>query len=368
MAGIRFENVTKIFHQEETRKSVVAVDNLNLEIPDGRFTVLLGPSGCGKTTTLRLIAGLEIPERGEIYIGERKVTRTHPKERNIAMVFQDYALYPHMNVYDNLAFGLRNLKFPKKEIEERVREVARMLQIEELLERTPRELSGGQRQRVALGRAIVRHPEVYLMDEPLSNLDAKLRAEVRIELLELQRKLGTTTVYVTHDQVEAMTLGDIIVVMNNGVVQQIGKAKELYEKPANIFVAKFIGSPPMNLIKGTIIRQDGLKIKINDTLLDIPKEKWESLEGYMNNEVILGIRPEDIKDASVSGKEEYIISTVDVIEYLGAEVLVHFHINSDKIVARLDSEIEIGKDRKWKTYFDMKKIRFFDPVTENSIA
>lgn len=368
MAGIRFEKVTKIFHQEETGKSVVAVNNLNLEIPDGRFTVLLGPSGCGKTTTLRLIAGLEIPEQGDIYIGDKRVTRTHPKERNIAMVFQDYALYPHMNVYDNLAFGLRNLRFPKKEIEERIREVTKMLQIEELLERTPRELSGGQRQRVALGRAIVRHPEVYLMDEPLSNLDAKLRAEVRIELLELQRKLGTTTVYVTHDQVEAMTLGDIIVVMNNGVVQQIGKAKELYEKPANIFVARFIGSPPMNLVKVEIVQKDGLKAKINNTLIDIPKENWEKLESYLNSEVILGIRPEDIKDADTERIEEYIVSTVDVVEYLGAEVLVHFHINSDKIIARLDSEIEISKDRKWKIYFDMKKARFFDPVTEISIT
>ena len=367
MAGVRFENVTKVFRQEETGKNVVAVNNLNLEIPDGRFTVLLGPSGCGKTTTLRLIAGLETPEEGEIYIGDRRVTRTHPKERNIAMVFQDYALYPHMNVYDNLAFGLRNLRFPKKEIDNRIKEVARMLHIEELLERTPRELSGGQRQRVALGRAIVRHPEVYLMDEPLSNLDAKLRAEVRIELLELQRKLGTTTVYVTHDQVEAMTLGDIIVVMNNGIVQQIGKARELYEKPANIFVARFIGSPPMNLIKAKIISQNGLKAIINGIPLRIPEEKWEKLENYLDKEVILGVRPEDIREANV-GKEDYVTSTIDVIEYLGAEVLIHFHINDDKIIARTNSEIEVSKDRRWNVYFDMKKVCFFDTITENAIV
>lgn len=367
MAEVRFENVTKVFEQESKGVKVVALDNLNLEIPDGSFTVLLGPSGCGKTTTLRLIAGLEIPTSGDIYIGGLKVTRLHPKERNIAMVFQDYALYPHMSVYDNLSFALKNLKFPKKEIEMRVKEVAEMLQIQELLSRTPRELSGGQRQRVALGRAIVRSPQVYLMDEPLSNLDAKLRAEVRIELLQLQRRLGTTTVYVTHDQVEAMTLGDIIVVMNLGLVQQIGKPRDLYEKPENIFVASFIGSPAMNLIGAKVVRENGLKVKIGETLISIPKDKETALSSYIDQNVIFGIRPEHIYDSE--GKDENVVNLkVDVVEYLGSQVLVHARINDERIIASGSPEISIEKDRNWKAILDKEKIHIFDQNSGKRIA
>ncbi|WP_258359503.1 ABC transporter ATP-binding protein [Moorella sulfitireducens] len=316
MAGVKLAGVSKVFG------NTTAVARTDLEIKDGEFLVLVGPSGCGKSTTLRMIAGLETPTEGDIYIGDRKVTNLEPKDRDIAMVFQNYALYPHMKVFDNMAFGLRLRKVPRQEIEARVKEAAEILGIAHLLDRFPKQLSGGQRQRVALGRAIVRHPQVFLMDEPLSNLDAKLRVQTRAELIKLHQRLKTTVIYVTHDQTEAMTMGTRIVVMKDGVVQQVGTPKEIYNNPVNIFVAGFIGSPPMNFIKGIIENTNGkLLFKAKGITLPLPAT---DMAVPSNTEVILGIRPESL--AIVNGENngtQSISCEVEVVENIGSETIIH---------------------------------------------
>ncbi len=323
MARVLVKNLVKRFGK------VTAVDNVSFEVRDGEFVVLLGPSGCGKTTTLRLIAGLEYPDEGEIWIGDRMVNDLPPKDRDVAMVFQNYALYPHMTVYDNLAFPLKIRKMPREEIDRKVREVARLLQIEELLDRKPGQLSGGQQQRVALGRALVREPKVFLMDEPLSNLDAKLRIYMRAELKRLQRELGITTIYVTHDQAEAMTMADRIVVLNRGRIQQIGSPEELYYRPANVFVAGFIGAPPMNFLEASVEEHDG-KLVLNTGVfrIELPERMAEALRAAgLPREVIFGIRPEHIEIVEEGG---YPVE-VFVTEPLGGETIIDFK-HGDKIL------------------------------------
>src|SRR5690606_29050166 len=293
MAGLNLTNIKKVYD-----KGVVSVQDFNLEIRDKEFLVLVGPSGCGKSTTLRMIAGLEDISEGDLYIGEKRVNDVSPKDRDIAMVFQNYALYPHMNVYDNMAFGLKLRKFKKDEIDRRVKDAARILGLEAYLDRKPKALSGGQRQRVALGRAIVRDAKVFLMDEPLSNLDAKLRVQMRAEIQKLHHRLQTTTIYVTHDQTEAMTMATRLVVLKDGLIQQVGAPKEVYDKPNNIFVGGFIGSPAMNFFNGTL--EEG-SISLGETKVAVPEGKMKVLreQGYIGKEVVLGVRPEDIHDEPV---------------------------------------------------------------------
>ncbi|MDK2869402.1 MAG: multiple sugar transport system ATP-binding protein [Pyrococcus sp.] len=369
MAGVRLVGVWKQFG------SFTAVKDLTLEVRDGEFLVLLGPSGCGKTTTLRMIAGLEEPTKGQIYIGDKLVADPEkgvfvpPKDRDIAMVFQSYALYPHMTVYENIAFPLKLRKVPKQEIDKKVREVAEMLGLTELLNRKPRELSGGQRQRVALGRAIVRRPQVFLMDEPLSNLDAKLRVKMRAELKKLQKQLGVTTIYVTHDQVEAMTMGDRIAVMNQGVLQQVGTPEEVYEKPANTFVAGFIGSPPMNFLDATIT-EDGF-LDFGEFRLKLLPDQFEVLQDYVGKEVIFGIRPEDIYDAlfaqvKIPG-ENMARGVVDIIENLGGEKIVHISIGGLIVTAKFPGESRVKEGDEIDIVFDMKKIHIFNKKTGKAI-
>ncbi|AMM54930.1 ABC transporter ATP-binding protein [Pyrococcus kukulkanii] len=363
MAEVKLVNVWKIFG------GFVAVRDLSLEVGDGEFLVLLGPSGCGKTTTLRMIAGLEEPSRGRIIIGDKVVADAErgvfvpPKERDVAMVFQSYALYPHMSVYDNIAFPLKLRKLPKQEIDKRVREVAEMLGLTELLNRKPRELSGGQRQRVALGRAIVRRPKVFLMDEPLSNLDAKLRVKMRAELKKLQRQLGVTTIYVTHDQVEAMTMGDRIAVMNKGILQQVGTPEEVYEKPKNTFVAGFIGTPPMNFIEGTV-REDGF-IDFGEFKLKLLPDQFEVLQeaNIVEKTIIFGIRPEDIYDAmfaqiKIPG-ENMARAKVDIVENLGGEKIVHLRIGEITFQAKFTGESKVKEGQEIDVVFDMKRAHVF---------
>lgn len=359
MAKVVFEHVTKTFIDEK-RGRFNAVDDVSFEIKDQEFVVFVGPSGCGKTTSLRMISGLERQTAGNIYIGDKIVNQLKPKERNIAMVFQDYALYPHMTVYENLSFGLRNLKVKKDIIQEKVKEAVKILGIENLLDRKPRELSGGQRQRVAIGRAIVRNPEVFLFDEPLSNLDAKLRVQMRVELAELHKKLGTTIVYVTHDQVEAMTLGQRIVVMNEGKVQQFATPDELYNHPANIFVATFIGAPSMNIMDGTL---DAGKIVVNGEAFDLP-EKYRALRERSNGrKVKVGIRPEDILDPQfshhISNKGE-IQAEIKVVERLGNENLLYFDKFGSKFTARVGSESRITAGDTVSLILNLDKIYLFD--------
>ncbi|MGI9862854.1 sn-glycerol-3-phosphate ABC transporter ATP-binding protein UgpC [Moorella naiadis] len=331
--GVKLEGVTKVFG------NTTAVAKTYLEIKDGEFLVLVGPSGCGKSTTLRMIAGLEKPTEGEIYIGEQKVTNLEPKDRNIAMVFQNYALYPHMKVFDNMAFGLRLRKVPRQEIEARVKEAAEILGITHLLDRYPKQLSGGQRQRVALGRAIVRHPQVFLMDEPLSNLDAKLRVQMRAELVKLHKRLETTIIYVTHDQTEAMTMGTRIVVLKDGLIQQVGSPKEIYNNPGNIFVAGFIGSPPMNFLKGVIEQENGeIQFKAQGFTLNLPATK---MEVPANKEVILGIRPESLAIVDGENKGTQSISLeVEVVENIGSETIIHTRTQSREEVVIKTSGFE----------------------------
>jgi multiple sugar transport system ATP-binding protein len=328
MTEIVLDDVWKVYPD-----GTEAVRELSLEIADKEFVVLVGPSGCGKTTALRMIAGLEVISKGTVSIGDRVVNDLPPKERDIAMVFQNYALYPHMSVFDNMAFGLKLAKVPKREIRERVNDAARILALDELLERKPKALSGGQRQRVAMGRAIVRHPQAFLMDEPLSNLDAKLRVQMRTEIARIQDDLGVTTVYVTHDQTEAMTMGDRVAVLRKGALQQVDTPQTLYERPVNIFVAGFIGSPAMNLFDATLTRSDGaLAVEFAGFRLPIPDDLAASrpdLRAFEDRTIVLGIRPEDIEDASLSSDapaERRISSTVDLREALGSDVLVHFTI------------------------------------------
>ncbi|ADH60053.1 ABC transporter related protein [Thermoanaerobacter mathranii subsp. mathranii str. A3] len=366
MAKIVFEHVTKEFIDEK-RGKVIAVNDANFTIEDKEFVVLVGPSGCGKTTTLRMIAGLERQTKGNIYIGEKLVNYLPPKDRDIAMVFQDYALYPHMTVYENLSFGLRNLKVPRTEIEQKVKRAAEILGISELLDRKPRELSGGQRQRVAVGRAIVRNPKVFLFDEPLSNLDAKLRVQMRVELAELHKKLETTIVYVTHDQVEAMTLGQRIIVMNHGIIQQIATPDELYNRPVNMFVAGFIGAPSMNFINCKVERN---KIILSDgnsnTMFDIPQKFKKVIANINGKEMVMGIRPEDIYDAVFSQNIEnklYVDVYVKVVEKLGSENLIYFDKYGTTITARVNSQSRIVSGEYAKVAFNIDKIYLFDKET-----
>lgn len=341
MAKVVLENLTKYFDE------VVAVKDFNLEIEDKEFVVLVGPSGCGKTTTLRMVAGLEEPTEGRIYIGDRMVNYLPPKDRDIAMVFQNYALYPHMSVYNNMAFGLKLRGFAKKEIDRRVQEAAEILGILDLLHRKPRALSGGQRQRVAVGRAIVRKPQVFLFDEPLSNLDAKLRVQMRVELKRLHERLNATVIYVTHDQLEAMTLGDRIVVMKDGLIQQVGEPLKVYSHPTNLFVAGFIGSPAMNFVKANILYTDGrLFLDAPSFRLLLPADKARKLDGYRDQKVIFGIRPEDLLEAPEGKGEDTLEALVEVIEPIGSEVLLNVKIGPDNLVAKVNPSTQARVSQK----------------------
>ncbi|MBF0485548.1 MAG: sn-glycerol-3-phosphate ABC transporter ATP-binding protein UgpC [Candidatus Omnitrophica bacterium] len=367
MASVRLENLCKTY-----RGGVVkAVDSVNLDVKDKEFIVLVGPSGCGKSTTLRMIAGLEEISSGNIWIGDKRVNDVPPKDRDIAMVFQNYALYPHMTVFENMAFGLKLRNYPKLEIEKRVNEAAEILNIHRYLGRRPRQLSGGERQRVALGRAIVRKPRVFLFDEPLSNLDAKMRVTMRTEIHKLRMRLQTTFIYVTHDQVEAMTMGDRIVVMKNGVIQQCDEPMNIYDNPANKFVASFIGTPPINLMKGHIFKKDKkyyfdegkFRVKLVDEMSDI-------LVPYAGKEVVFGIRSEDIYDklfVSEASPENTIRVTCEVVEPLGSDV--HLYLNSGKnsFMARVGAHNRPEVNRDMEVVFDMRKVHFFDPKTETTI-
>ena len=344
MAEVTFEDVSKIY-PDGTR----AVSDIDLEIRDGEFMVLVGPSGCGKTTALRMVAGLEDISEGTLKIGERVVNDMPPRDRDIAMVFQSYALYPHLTVYDNIAFGLRLKKTPKDEIDRRVRDAARILGLEQFLKRKPRALSGGQRQRVAMGRAIVRQPQAFLMDEPLSNLDAKLRVQMRAEISKLQNDLGVTTVYVTHDQVEAMTMGDRVAVMRKGELQQVAAPQELYDQPVNLFVGGFIGSPAMNMLEGRLERQDGrLEVVAGAQRIELGDETLSQrpgLKAYEGRDVILGIRPEDLEDAALAPdtpQERCLRGEVELTEALGAEIMAHIRVEARPAVT--DEVRELAQD------------------------
>lgn len=358
MAKVELQKVSKSYDKIKT------INNIDLKVSDKEFLVLVGPSGCGKSTILRMIAGLEDITDGNILIGEDIVNEVHPKDRNIAMVFQNYALYPHMNVYDNMAFGLKMRKFSKEEIEKRVLEAAKILDLEQYFERKPKQLSGGQRQRVALGRAIVRDPQVFLMDEPLSNLDAKLRVQMRSEIKKLHQRLKTTFIYVTHDQVEALTMGDRIVILDKGVIQQIDTPENVYNKPENIFVAGFIGSPAMNFVEVTIKNEQELIIANQN--LEIKGELSEIIKhnNLHDKKAILGIRPEhfscDSKDCTP------IKLTPTLIEMLGSEQLVHFDIAGKSLTAKLSPDIEVQAGTEITLSLDTAKTLLFDPDTEKS--
>jgi multiple sugar transport system ATP-binding protein len=363
MATVTFDHVTKRFGD------VVAVHDLNLEIRDGEFMVLVGPSGCGKTTSLRMIAGLEEITEGTLKIGDRVVNDVPPKDRDIAMVFQSYALYPHMSVYDNLAFGLKLRKVPKAEIDRRVREAAAILSLENLLNRKPKELSGGQRQRVALGRAIVREPKVFLMDEPLSNLDAKLRVQTRAEIARLHQRLQTTTVYVTHDQVEAMTMGQRIAVMSEARLQQVGTPQELYDHPQNRFVAGFIGSPAMNFIDVTLTGSgEGATLEAPNIRIPLPARFRETVGPATGRRLVLGIRPEHLDIARDGTQTGAIDAVADVVEYLGNEELVHFDVAGIDLVAMLSADQRVRPGDRLTLTVVGGKIHLFDPETGLSLA
>jgi multiple sugar transport system ATP-binding protein len=351
---------------------VTAVRDCNLEIADKEFVVLVGPSGCGKSTTLRMIAGLEDISKGELYIGDKLVNDVPPKERNIAMVFQSYALYPHMTVYNNMAFALELSKTPKDEIDRRVREAAKVLDIGHLLNRKPKALSGGQRQRVALGRAMVRNPAVFLLDEPLSNLDAKLRASMRTELIKLHKQLGTTFVYVTHDQTEAMTMGDRIVVMSDGIVQQVDTPQNLYDGPCNVFVAGFIGSPQMNFLDAVLNKDgNGYYLEINGDRLRIPASKAnETLDVFIGRTVKLGIRPENINDDPgfvAANADSTIDTTVEVSELMGSEVYLYLKYGDSVLTARVAPTTASKAGANVKVSLDMTRMHLFDVETEEAV-
>ena len=352
---------------------VTAVSDFNLEVKDKEFLVLVGPSGCGKTTTLRMIAGLEEITEGELFIGDQLVNDVAPKDRQIAMVFQNYALYPHMSVFENMSFGLKLNKTSKEEIKRRVEEAARILDITHLLDRKPKALSGGQKQRVALGRAIVREPKVFLLDEPLSNLDAKLRAAMRTELTKLHNRVGTTFVYVTHDQVEAMTMATRIVVMKDGLIQQVDTPQNLYDSPCNIFVAGFIGTPQMNFIKGTLSKKgEDVFFNFEDISLKLPKEKAEApeLADYIGKEVVVGLRPEGISDdesAVAANPDSSFTVNVDVTELMGAEIYLYLTIGETNLIARVSSRSRSRAGDTIKVAFDMSRLHIFDNDTERCI-
>ena len=365
MAGLKLKHIQKVYPN-----GYQAVKDFNLEIEDKEFIIFVGPSGCGKSTTLRMIAGLEDITSGELWIGDRMVNDVEPKDRDIAMVFQNYALYPHMTVYDNMAFGLKLRKVPKDEIDKKVREAAKILDLEAFLDRKPKALSGGQRQRVAMGRAIVRQPEVFLMDEPLSNLDAKLRGQMRIEISKLHQRLGTTIIYVTHDQTEAMTLGTRIIVMNGGIVQQCDTPQALYDTPCNLFVAGFIGSPQMNFLDA-VCKVNGNKVTltVGDADIVLPEAKAKKLieGGYDGKTVVLGVRPEDVHDEPefiAKSPDTVIESTIRVYEMLGAEVFLYFDYDGAGMTARVDPSTTARTGDKVKFAFDPNKIHVFDKETE----
>jgi multiple sugar transport system ATP-binding protein len=365
MASVTYEHVTKEFGD------IVAVNDLDIQVPDKEFLVFVGPSGCGKTTSLRLLAGLEEVTEGDIYIGDRLVNDVPPKDRDIAMVFQSYALYPHMSVYDNMAFGLKLRKTPKKEIERRVHEAAKILGIEELLDRKPKQLSGGQRQRVAVGRAIVREPYVFLMDEPLSNLDAKLRVQARAEISKLHQRLGTTFIYVTHDQVEAMTMGTRIAVMRDGVLQQVDSPQVLYDTPNNIFVAGFIGSPAMNFLDATLVERDGkVAVDCGDYLLEIPEDKTSTFRQHLGKEVIFGVRPEDTHDPEYAPpgiSSALVEAKVDVTELMGNEIIVYLVTEQTQFLGRFDPRTGARVGNTVQVAFNMDRMHAFDKQTEMAI-
>lgn len=369
MASVTLKNIIKRYPgaTEDT------VKGFNLEIKDKEFIVLVGASGCGKSTTLRMIAGLEEISEGELYIDGRLVNDVAPKDRDIAMVFQSYALYPHMSVYQNMAFGLKLRKFKKEDIDQKVREAAKILDIVHLLDRKPKALSGGQRQRVALGRAIVRDPKVFLMDEPLSNLDAKLRMQMRSEINKLHKRLQTTVIYVTHDQTEAMTMGDRIVVMDKGVIQQAAIPEEIYNKPHNIFVAGFIGSPSMNFITGNIVeKQEKLRFVSPEMDVAIVEGKAKTIRerGYVGREVVLGIRPEALHDEEIfmqSSPDTHIKAVIEVAELLGYESIVHLNMGDVKGTARLNSRSGYHEKQSITLAMDMNKVHFFDKETTENI-
>lgn len=364
MAQVILKNLTKAF------KEVTAVNNVDLEVKNKEFMVFVGPSGCGKTTCLRMIAGLEEITSGEVVIGDRVVNDVSPKDRDIAMVFQNYALYPHMSVYDNMAFGLKLRKVPRDHIKTRVATAAEMLGLTDLLNRKPKQLSGGQRQRVALGRAIVREPSVFLMDEPLSNLDAKLRVQTRADLIKLHRSLGITTIYVTHDQVEAMTMGDRIMVMCGGLVQQVDTPLGLYNKPANKFVAGFIGTPSMNFLSVKI--EDGGVIDGGCFKVKPPADKVEMLKPYVGKEVDLGVRPEDIFDKNLTNlvqatPDNTVKATVEVIEPMGSTVTLYLQSGKHSMLATIDAETSAKEGSDIDLIFDMAKTHMFEKETEKAI-
>ncbi len=367
MANIQLKNIYKIYPGD-----VTAVHDFNLDIKDKEFIILVGPSGCGKSTTLRMIAGLEEISKGELYIGDKLVTNALPKDRDIAMVFQNYALYPHMTVYKNMAFSLKLRKVPKDEIDKKVREAAKILDIEKLLDRKPKELSGGQRQRVALGRAMVRNPSVFLLDEPLSNLDAKLRTTMRSEISKLHKKLQTTFIYVTHDQIEAMTMGDRIVVMKDGFIQQVDTPQNLYNSPINMFVAGFIGTPPMNFFEGTIEKENnklviktlGIKLPLLTNVISL-----ESSSKYIGQKVTIGIRPEDlhVEEEFIKKDTSGVLDVnIELDEMMGSEILLHLSKEDVKFIAKVSSRFE-ATDSKVKIAIDCNKIHIFDPNTEKII-
>lgn len=369
MASVTLSNLFKRFDN-----TVVAVNDVNLTINDKEFMVLVGPSGCGKTTTMRMIAGLEEVSEGDIHIGDRRVNDLSPKDRDIAMVFQNYALYPHMNVYDNMAFGLKIRKVPKEEIRRRVEEAAKLLGITEYLQRKPKALSGGQRQRVAVGRAIVREPQVFLMDEPLSNLDAQLRVQTRAELIKLHRRLGITTIYVTHDQVEAMTMGDRIAVMKGGIMQQCDTPMEVYNHPANIFVASFIGTPAMNFFPASLRKADGggYLIDAADFSVAVPVEQESKMKDFVGKDVTFGIRPTDICDGTQKNPIESVPgntvkSVVEVVEHMGDKVTLYATIGSRQIIAVLDGDYKANEDQQAPLVFDLAKSHLFDAESQKAI-
>ena len=368
MASLSLKNVCKVYPN-----GFVAVKDFNLDIADQEFIIFVGPSGCGKSTTLRMIAGLEEISSGELWIGDKLVNDVEPKDRDIAMVFQNYALYPHMTVYDNMAFGLKLRKVPKADIDKAVHEAAKILDIEHLLDRKPKALSGGQRQRVAMGRAIVRSPKVFLMDEPLSNLDAKLRVQMRVEISKLHQRLQTTIIYVTHDQTEAMTLGTRIVVMKDGVIQQVDTPQNLYDKPQNLFVAGFMGSPQMNFLDAKVeVKGDQVNLLFAGQTLPLPPAKAKKLieGGYDGKTVTFGIRPEDVYDSEmfIETAKCTFESTVKVYELLGAEVYLYFDLEEFPITARVNPRTTARPGDKVKLAFDVEKVHVFDKETEQVIT
>jgi multiple sugar transport system ATP-binding protein len=369
MANVSLRHIYKIYDG-----GVTAVTDFNLEIEDKEFIILVGPSGCGKSTTLRMIAGLEDISKGELYIGDMLANDVAPKDRDIAMVFQNYALYPHMTVYDNMAFGLKLRKTPKEEIKERVQEAARILGIEQYLDRKPKALSGGQRQRVALGRAIVRDPKVFLLDEPLSNLDAKLRAQMRTEISKLYQRLGTTFIYVTHDQTEAMTMGTRIVVMKDGFIQQVDTPQHLYDLPCNEFVAGFIGSPQMNFIDATLEKKGSdFFVKFAGYSVKLPASKSEGgkLDNYVGKAVRVGIRPEHVHDEPellAKYSDSVIEANVDVTELMGAEIYLYVNVEGIPLIARVEPSSKAQPGDKIKIALETDRIHIFDPETEQTIT